>query len=96
MGQSQYEAASRSHLKLPILLRNAGTEASKPEYKTALMEKGMTELEISSLKTLADKIVNQDLALQNAKKERSLDANERITALNNIWAKMALVCNCAN
>jgi len=95
MGQSQYEASRKSQLKLPALLRTANKEASKPEYKVALMDKGMTEAEINSLKTLADRIVNQDLALQNAKKERSLDANERITALNKIWERMALVCNCA-
>ncbi len=95
MGQSQYESSSRNHLKLPVLLRKACTEASKPEYKAALMDKGMTELEIDTLNILADKIVKQDLALQNAIKDRSLDANERIITLNTVWEKMGLVCKCA-
>jgi hypothetical protein len=59
------------------------------------MDKGMTELDIDMLKSLADKIISQDLALQNAKKDRSLDANERIIAMNTVWEKMALVCQCA-
>jgi len=95
MGQSQYESSSKSYLKLPNLLRNAHTEASKPEYKAALMDKGMTELEINMLKTIADQIVNQELALDNAKEDGSLYANERIIAMNNVWAKTALVCYCA-
>ena len=95
MGQSQYESSSRSHLKLPILLRKAYTEASKAEYKAALMDKGMTESEIEMLNTFADKIVKQDSAFQNAKQDRSLDANERIIALNTVWEKMGLVCQCA-
>ena len=95
MGQSQYESSSRSHLKLPILLRKAYKEASKAEYKEALLDKGMTEPEIEMLNTLADKIENQDTALQNAKEDRSVDANERIIALNTVWEKMGLVCQCA-
>jgi len=95
MGQSQYESSSRNHLKFPVLLRKAYTEASKAEYKAALIDKGMTELEIDTLNTLADKIVKQDLAVQNAKKDRSLDANERIITLNMVWEKMGLVCQCA-
>lgn len=69
-GGTQYESARKSRLKLTALLRKAFNEASKPEYKIALMDKGMTESEIDTLKSLADRIVNQDLALQNAKKER--------------------------
>ena len=95
MGQSQYESSSRNHLKLPVLLRKAYTEASKAEYKEALMDKGMTEPEIEMLNTLADKIVKQDAALQNAKEDRSVDANERIVAMNTVWEKTALVCQCA-
>jgi len=95
MGQSQYESSSKNHLKLPNLLLKAHKEASKPEYKVALMDKGMTESDIDMLKTLADKIINQDLALQNAKKDRSHDANERIIAMNTVWENMATVCQCA-
>jgi len=95
MGQEQYETASRNHLLLPLLLRKAYKEASKPEYKAALMDKGMTEVEIDSLKTLADKIADQTIAFQSSRDDRSLDANERIIAMNNVWEKMALVCQCA-
>jgi len=95
MGQSQYESASRNPLKLSKLLRTAGKEASKDEYKPALLNKGMTEAEISSLETAADNINNQSLAVDNAKKDRSFDADERITMLNAVWGKTTLVCNCA-
>jgi len=29
------------------------------------------------------------------KKGRSVDANKRITALNQVWTKMSLICQCA-
>jgi hypothetical protein len=32
---------------------------------------------------------------QNAKKGRTLMANKRITALNLVWEKMSVVCQCA-
>jgi len=95
MGQEQYKTASRNHLLLPLLLRKAHKEASKPEYKAALMDKGMTEAEIDSLKTLSEKIANQTFAFQSSRDDRSLDANERIIAMNSVWEKMALVCQCA-
>lgn len=95
MGQEQYKTASRNYLLLPLLLRKAHKEASKPEYKAALMDKGMTEAEIESLKTLSEKIANQTFAFQSSRDDRSLDANERIIAMNSVWEKMALVCQCA-
>jgi hypothetical protein len=94
-GQSQYASASRSRLKLPILLRTASELALKPEYKTALVAKGMKEAEIDALATMANNIVNQNVVQENAMKQRTLDANHRITALNLVWEKMSLVCQCA-
>ena len=94
-GQHQYDAARKSQLKLPILLMTGYTQASKPEYKAALIEKGMKESEIDALKTMAESISNQGKAQEKAIKDRTLDKNERITALNLVWAKMALVCQCA-
>lgn len=94
-GQPQYDAARKSQLKLPILLRIAYNEASKPEYKAALIASGMRENEISSLETLAESIVNQELVQEKAMNNRTLDANKRIVALNTVWEKMSLVCQCA-
>lgn len=94
-GQHHYESARNSQLKLPILLRNAFNEASKPEYKATLIAKGMKETEIASLETLADDIVNQDIAQEKATKKRSKDLDERIKAMNLVWEKMSLVCQCA-
>jgi len=94
-GQPQYDAARKSQLKLPKLLQNAFNEASKPEYKAALIAKGMKEAEIALLKTMADSIVNQGLVQEKAMNNRSLDANKRIVALNMVWEKMSLVCQCA-
>lgn len=94
-GQHQYDAARKSQLKLPILLMTGYTEASNPVYKAALMEKGIKEAEIDALKTMADSIVNQGKMQEKAIKNRTLDKNERITALNLVWTKMALVCQCA-
>jgi len=94
-GQHQYDAARKSQLKLPILLTTGYTQASKPEYKSALMGKGMKRAEIEALKLMADSIVNQGKMQEKAIKDRTLDKNERVTALNLVWAKMALVCQCA-
>ncbi len=94
-GQQKYEAARNSHTKLPGLLRTAYTQASKSQYKEALMSKGLKEEEITMLKTMADSIVNQDMAQEKAMNDRAIDANNRITALNAVWEKMSLVCQCA-
>lgn len=94
-GQQQYDAARRSQFKLPKLLQTAFNEASKPVYKEALIAKGMKETEIDSLKTLADRILNQELVQGKAMNNRSLDASKRIVALNSVWDKMSLVCQCA-
>lgn len=94
-GQPQYESSRGSQLKLPTLLRTLFTQVSKPEYKQVLLGKGLRQSEIDALETLAADIVNQDIAQQKAKKERSLDASQRIAAMNAIWEKMALVCQCA-
>lgn len=94
-GQHQYDAARKSQLKLPIILMTGYTQASNPDYKAALMEKGIREAEIGALKTMAESIGNQGKAQEKAIKDRTLDKNERITALNLVWTKMALVCQCA-
>lgn len=95
MGKPQYNGARTSQLKLPILLKTAFTQASVPEIKQALMSKGMKEPEIDDLLNIAEEIIKQEIIQQNAKKGRTLDANNRITALNQVWEKMSLVCQCA-
>lgn len=94
-GQQQYDSARTSQLKLPVLLRSTYAQVSKPEYKAALMAKGLKETEIAQLELLAQSIVNQDVVQQNAKKARSLAASRRVEAMNAVWEKMALVCQCA-
>ena len=95
MGHSQYDSARTSQLKLPILLKTAYSQASLPDIKLALIMQGMRETEIDDLIILAESIINQEIVQQKAKKERTLDANRRITALNLVWSKMSLVCQCA-
>ena len=95
MGQPGYIAARKSQLKLPVLLQSAYKQATKPEYKTALMAKGMKADEIESLETLADSILAQNASQEKSKKDRSLDSTERILAMNAVWEKMALVSQCA-
>lgn len=94
-GQNKYEAARNSQLKLPGLLRTAYTQATKPQFKTALIAKGMKESEIAMLETMANDITKQDTAQEKAMNDRAIDANKRITALNAVWEKMSLVCQCA-
>lgn len=94
-GQAQYNLARTNQLKLPLLLRTTSTQASKPEYQPALMAKGLKESDIALLNTLAERITNQDVALQKAKKERSRTTGQRITIMNAVWEKMTTVCRCA-
>jgi len=94
-GQPKYEAARSSHVKLPGLLRSTYTQTTTPQYKAALMAKGLKEAEIEMIKTLADDIDNQVKIQEKAMNDRTLDANARITALNTVWEMMALVCQCA-
>lgn len=94
-GQQQYNSARTSQLKLPVLLRSTYTQVSKPEYKTALLAKGLKDAEITLLDSLAGAIIAQDIIQQNAKKARMLATNHRIVTMNTVWEKMALVCQCA-
>lgn len=94
-GQPRYDSSRNSQLKLPSLLRLAAKQASLDEYKTALMAKGMKEEDISRLSSLADEITGQDVVQEDSMKNRSLATARRITAMNAIWEKMALVCQCA-
>lgn len=94
-GQQQYDSARTSQLKLPVLLRSTYAQVSKDEYKPALMSKGLKEEEIMMLDTLAADIINQDSVQQKAKKARLLATNERVRAMNSVWEKMSLVCQCA-
>lgn len=94
-GKSQYNSARSSHLKLPVLLHSTFKLASDSKYKPALIEKGLKETEIGLLKEVADNITKQNQAQQGAIKERSLTTSQRIAAMNAVWKKMALVCQCA-
>lgn len=95
LGQADYSRSRASHLKLPALLRTACQEASKPEVKQALLEKGLKEPDLGLLEILADEILNRYTAQQGAIKKRSLGTFQRISLLNSIWEQMALVCRCA-
>lgn len=94
-GQPQYNSARNKQLKLPVLLRTLQTQILKPEYQEPLLAKGLTQGEIDALESIADEIVALDVAQQKAKKDRSQAASERIAAMNAVWEKMALVCQCA-
>lgn len=94
-GQPQYDSARNKQLKLPILLRTLHAQVLKPEYQGALIAKGLKSEDIDLLETLAADIVSQDVAQQKAKKDRSLSASQRINAMNAVWGKMTLVCQCA-
>jgi len=94
-GQSQYDAVRTNQLKFPVLLRTMYAQASKEPNKTALMAKGLKEEEIAAIETTAQAIITQNAIQVNAKKTRTVAAADRIRALNTVWEKMALVCQCA-
>jgi hypothetical protein len=94
-GQHQYESARSSQLKLPTLLHALYAQVTKPEYQPALMERGLKQEEIDALQTTALEITNQNAAVQRAKKNRTWSTGQRVVAMNAVWEKMALVCQCA-
>ena len=94
-GQSQYNSVRNNHLKLPLLLRSTYNQVTKDEYKPELLAQGLKEEDIEMLNSLAEDIIAQNIAQGNAKKMRSLAAGMRIGAMNAVWGKMALVCQCA-
>jgi len=94
-GRSQYDSVRDSHVLLPNLLRSTYNQVSKEEYRPALLAKGLKEEEIEMLNGLATDIVEQDIVQQKAKKTRTMAANKRIEAMNAVWEKMAMVCQCA-
>jgi hypothetical protein len=94
-GQPQYDSARNKQLKLPVLLRTLQTQVMKPDYHDALLAKGLTQGEIDALENIAAEIVALDVAQQKSKKDRSQAASQRIAAMNAVWEKMALVCQCA-
>ncbi len=94
-GQSQYNSARNNQLKLPILLRTLHTQLMKPEYYQALIAKGLRFEDIERIESTAQNIITQDIAQQNAKKDRTQTAHQRIAAMNAVWEKMALVCQSA-
>ena len=94
-GQPQYESSRNSQLKLPTLLRSLHEQVIKPEYQSALINRGLKQEEIDALQSVAGDITNQNLAQQKAIKNRSLSTTQRIAAMNAVWEKMALVCQCA-
>jgi hypothetical protein len=96
-GQPQYRGVRSNHLKLPLLLRSAFTQVSKPEYKQALLAKGLKEAEIALLDSLAGAIIAQGDVQQNAKKARLRATNQRIIAMNVVGKRCrwcAVVPNC--
>lgn len=78
-----------------MLLHSTYKQASREEYKPALLAKGLKEEEIEMLNGLGTAIVEQDAAQQQAKKARSLTASVPIQTMNAVWEKMATVCQCA-
>lgn len=94
-GRSQYHSIRRSQLKLPVLLASTFKDVSKPEYKPALIAKGLKEQKITQLDTLAENISRQNDTLQNAMKNRMVAASDRIDKMNMVRKKMAMVCKCA-
>jgi hypothetical protein len=94
-GSAEYHPARSNQLKLPTLLRTIHAQVSKPEYQAPLIEKGLKQTDIDLLETLAQDIVTQNIVQQNAMKARALATNQRILAMNKVWERMALVCQCA-
>jgi hypothetical protein len=95
LGQPDYEAARKSQLKLPVLMKVAYAKASEPAIKQALTAKGMKAADIDLLQTLAEDIAKQDVKQENTKNSRSADASERIAAMNAVYEKMSLVSECS-
>lgn len=87
-GKNKYLKARENYNKMIDLLKLAFNTAQESENKTVLLNVGYSQIQIDELNTLANEIDAMLLQLNEAKSNRYILTEERITAMNNVWAFM--------
>ncbi len=94
-GQNQMDKARNDQEKMMNLLQHAYSFAKKDPYKTDLLAKGYTQVEIDALQTLAVNIENKNRLQENAKSQRPVTTQDRTEVYNSVFDQMPLISTCA-
>lgn len=94
-GQDQMDKARSDQNKMENLLEHAHSFADKVPYKTDLIAKGYTQLQIDALLTISDNINTKNLLQEGAKSNRPVTTHDRIKVYNIVFARMRDVSKAA-
>lgn len=94
-GQDLMDKARNDQEKMENLLEHANSFADKVPYKTDLLARGYTQVEIDALATTADNINTKNRLQENAKASRPVTTQDRIQVYNTVFAHMPLISKCA-
>ena len=94
-GQNQMRKASNDQQKMENLLEHANGMANKLPYKTDLINKGYSQLQIDGLLTISNNINTKNLLQEGAKSNRPVTTQDRIKVDNIVFSRMRVVSTCA-
>jgi len=94
-GQDRMDKARSDQEKMMNLLEHAHSFANKAPYRTDLMAKGYTVVEIDALATVADNIRDKNRLQENAVASRPVTTQDRIMVYNTVFSRMLLIYKCA-
>jgi hypothetical protein len=94
-GQDKMEKARTDQEKMENLLEHANTMANKEPYKTDLIAKGYTQVQIDGLLTISDNINAKNLLQESAKSSRPVTTQDRVNVFNAVYDRMRTVATCA-
>ena len=94
-GHKDYEAYCTVTYLFPLILDQAFKMANDPIIKPLLLEKGLTEEDITNLETISAKIKAESRVVYSEKSERPSTTHVRISNYNAVWAIMSEISGCA-
>ena len=94
-GQDRMDKARNDQEKMENLLEHANSMARNDPYKTDLLGKGYTQLQIDGLMTISDNISTKNTLQESAKAKRPVTTQDRIKVYNIVFDRMSLISTCA-
>lgn len=91
LGKNEYSKSKGNQAKMPLLLRMAHQQASKPDVKALLLAKGMKETEIARMIELSELLSETDVNQEGNKSSRTINTAVRIDAMNTVFGFMQQV-----
>jgi hypothetical protein len=94
-GQSAWQKAKSDQEKMVNALEHAHRFANEDPYKTALMNKGLTQVAIDHLQAVADDINTKNGLQEAAKSKRPVTTQDRLDVNNIVYERMQEINLCA-